>query len=75
MRPALIDGQVVTFECVPFADLRVGDIIAFQRPDRRIVHRIVEVHAGWVWTKGDSNGVRDRFSVRPNQILGRVTQR
>lgn len=77
MEPTLHGGDVLTVEAVPFNSLRVGDIIVFcdprQKP-QKIVHRIVEIRRGKLWTKGDANFRRDAFWVMPSHVVGRVKE-
>ena len=73
MEPTLTGGDVLTVESVPFEALRVGDIIVVRtRKFGLIVHRIVEIRRGKLWTKGDANFRRDAFWVRPDHVVGRV---
>ncbi len=73
MEPTLHGGDVLTVEAVPFSALRVGDIIVFRTLKfGLIVHRIVEIRRGKLWTKGDANFRRDSFWVMPSHVVGRV---
>lgn len=70
MEPAIEVGELIFLSRVNAADLEVGDIITFERPDREdvlVTHRIVaieETDQGKVFqTKGDANGTPDVWKV------------
>jgi len=56
-------------------DIRVGDIVWFKTNGPRvdyILHRIVKIQDGFVYTKGDSSWFRDERSIKLEDILGKV---
>jgi signal peptidase I len=60
MEPTIHTGSMVLVRTVPARDIRVGDIVAVERPDRtRVTHRVVSVeHRGATASlvlKGDAN--------------------
>ena len=58
-----------------FSALKVGDIIVYRHPKvGLVVHRVREVRAGKVWTKGDNNARRDDVWVTPREFVGLVTR-
>lgn len=70
MEPAIEVGELIFLTRVDAADLEVGDVITFERPDREdvlVTHRIVaieETDQGKVFqTKGDANGTPDVWRV------------
>lgn len=78
MRPTIDPGDVIVSVPVDAEDVRVGDVVTFERPDGsgNVTHRVVaidredgEVH---VTTKGDANESVDRFDVR---FVGRTAWR
>lgn len=80
MYPTLVAGDVIVVEGVGQNDVRVGDVVIFQRPysSTPIIHRviqIVELPGGdkYFRTKGDYNLVPDTSLVSPQEILGRWT--
>jgi len=74
MEPAVPVGSIIFVKTVDPDDVKVGDIIAFQRSDSRILHRvidkIVENDSFYFRTKGDANEDPDPWGVRPEQIRG-----
>jgi hypothetical protein len=74
-------GDRLTIMPTAAAEIRRGDIIAFESRSGQngqpamVVHRVwAKSTAGFV-TKGDSNVNRDRMKVTPSQIKGRVAYR
>ncbi len=72
MEPTIHTGSVVLTQKVPVADLAVGDIVMFQRPDEadeQVVHRIAQLEPSQdgplIRTKGDANATEDPWQVRP----------
>jgi signal peptidase len=70
MSPAIPVGSLVVATRASAGDLRPGDVIVFQRPDRPqmlLVHRIAAVEqsaSGRAFvTKGDANGTPDGWEV------------
>lgn len=60
MEPTIPVGSMVLMRRIPAADIRPGDVVAVERPDRtRVTHRVVQVaHRGEVaelTLKGDAN--------------------
>ena len=71
MRPGLPVGALVVATRVPAANLHVGDVIVFSRPDSpsdMVTHRIVAVEDSPTGkqfvTKGDANSVADPWRVQ-----------
>ncbi len=58
--------------------IKAGDVIIYQpqhgcfSTDGTIIHRIVKTEDGKYTTKGDSNPVSDRCTVKKEQILGKA---
>ncbi len=78
MQPAIPVGSEVVAVAVPASQIRVGDIITFQRPGHAgelVTHRIVDTERSprtgqlyWI-TRGDANGVPDQWRI-PAQGTG-----
>jgi len=54
---------------------RPGDVITFRHSDRTtdvVTHRVVAVSAAGITTKGDANRTADAWTIRPDQVRGRV---
>jgi signal peptidase I len=82
MEPRIHTGDVVGEERIAPADMRSGDIVTFQDPEkagRMITHRVrsVRERAGVysVVTKGDANNNVERWTIPADGQLGRVQYR
>ena len=55
-------------------EIRVGDVIVYPHPFGTIdvVHRIIEIRYDGVFTRGDNNNKIDPYTVRFEDILGKV---
>jgi len=71
MIPALWPGDLVTIRSTPSSELSCGDIVLFFRDRRFFVHRVLDVSAGSLLTRGDSV-VSSDSPVSPDELLGRV---
>ena len=75
MLPAIWPGDRLTIESTEASDLRAGEIVAWQRGDAIVVHRVVEVvwagSGAHVMTRGDAMPATDD-PVPASAILGRV---
>ena len=87
MTPVLKEGDLITYEEVLPSDVEVGDIIIYSVPPQTqvyyncpsvVTHRVVEIKnltTGIIYrTKGDNNPIQDLWSVRPCDLMGRVSQ-
>jgi signal peptidase len=71
MEPVLPVGSLIVLERVDARDIRIGDVITFQRPDRPselVTHRVVGEHrspdgARALVTRGDASGAVDPWVV------------
>jgi signal peptidase I len=77
MRPAIVEGDLVTVEPVAINQLRVGEIVlANSLSDTALIHRVVRLdqHHGsrFVVTRADASAVLDE-PVPASHVLGRVT--
>jgi signal peptidase len=70
MSPTIPTGSVVFYRPVEAANVKVGDVIVFDRPGaagERVTHRVYEIASGptgrYFITKGDANGVPDDWRV------------
>jgi hypothetical protein len=73
MYPFLVPGQTVLLEPCEAGSLRRGDLGAFERDGRVVLHRVLAVHgeSGTVTEKGDN--VRRGEVVDAGHIIGRAT--
>lgn len=57
-------------------DVKVGDIIVFEVPDRKypIIHRIISMENGFIKTKGDNNFNEDpeNWRTQVDNVLGKA---
>lgn len=68
MEPTIPTGGMVLVRTIPAAEIRVGDVVAVDRPDNtRVTHRVVEVEKRGVTAsltlKGDANDDVDPLPV------------
>ena len=70
MSPAIPTGSIVFYRKVNAADVKVGDVIVFDRPGQtqeKITHRVYKIGVGptgrYAITKGDANGTPDDWRV------------
>ena len=71
MLPTITSSNTVIAENVSFFgidNIRVGDIIVFERDSKIICHRVVEIHDGYFNVKGDGNGINDPDGVSFNSV-------
>lgn len=79
MNPVIKKGDAVMLDKKQkVEDLKVGDIIAYKKDDRIIIHRIVSKEMNQdgiiaVDTKGDANNTNDNVEVTDNELVGKVT--
>lgn len=74
MDPTIPVGALVVVQPKGAADLVEGDIVAYQRGDVVIVHRVIanQVVEGYLTTKGDANELEDQEPVRYESVIGSV---
>ena len=66
-------GAAVFAKSLPVADLEIGDVITYPSPGPGgvlVTRRIADIRAGVIWTRSDSTGVVDPWTV----TLERSTQ-
>jgi signal peptidase I len=79
MYPSIKKGDAVMVDKKQkIEDLKVGDIIAYRKDDRIIIHRIVSKEMNQdgiiaVDTKGDANNTNDNVEVTDNELVGKIT--
>lgn len=74
MEPVLNENCVLLVKTIPFQQLKIGDIILFERKDGVIVHRIIAFSDSrrYVATKGDANASSDTTYVTEENYQGVV---
>ena len=88
MNPVLREGDLIAYEEVSPSEVEVGDIIVYSIPPLIqkhyncppvVAHRVVEIRDTamglYYRTKGDNNPAQDPWSVRPYDLIGKVSQR
>ncbi len=57
-----------------YRPLRIGDIIVYPHPELMtdVVHRIIEINAKGILTRGDNNSQCDNYYIAPEQVIGIV---
>jgi signal peptidase len=70
MAPTIPTGSIVFYNKVKAADVKVGQVIVFNRPgepNEKVTHRVYKIGTGptgrYFVTKGDANGVPDDWQV------------
>ena len=69
MRPSIQPAALLTVNCAR-SDLREGDVVAFLQDGAVIVHRVVLLRGGVVFTRGDGNVLPDRPVVNGADVIG-----
>ena len=74
MSPVFKKGYLIYYDKnIKVNELKDRDIIAFNVQDKKIIsHRIYEIKENKILTKGDNNNSIDPFTVKYENILGRV---
>ena len=74
MQPTVRVGATVSYEQVPFSELKVDDIIVFKSPDdnRLIIARIARVLTEGLETKGDNNPDPYSYIITATQYVGKI---
>jgi signal peptidase len=62
-------GSVVFAKSLPVADLEIGDVIIYRHPKsgELITRRIAAIDAGMTWTRSDSTGALDPWTLTLDQ--------
>jgi signal peptidase len=62
-------GSVVFAKSLPVADLEIGDVVIYPHPKsgEPITRRIAAIDGGVTWTRGDSTGALDPWTLTLDQ--------
>lgn len=76
MQPSYGRGDAIVYEKIKVKDFKVGDILAYQKDDIVVTHRIIKVwkkgnEYSFV-TKGDNNNTEDYYMPKSSDVLGKV---
>ncbi|MGB9631438.1 MAG: signal peptidase I [Candidatus Methanodesulfokora sp.] len=76
MEPTLEPGDLILVQKVDPASLKVGDIIVFEVPwsNTPIVHRVIAIDNGKIFTKGDNNLYPDPSYRTSGDVYGKVIE-
>ena len=74
MEPKIYPGDLVIVKKENPNDLKVGDIITFNKVDENIVvtHRLIAEKDDGFITKGDNNNVQDDGILKKQDVIGKV---
>lgn len=76
MKPTLNEQDVVIVKGCKNDELKIGDIITFNRQEEIISHRIINIFKEEnklkIKTKGDNNEIEDNFILEEEDIIGKV---
>lgn len=73
MEPTIGQGTVVIDQDPGNLPILPGTIVTFQVGDQTVTHRVVEVAADGLVTRGDNNPTNDSTHVRQQDLLGVTT--
>jgi hypothetical protein len=74
MYPLLREGDLLTLVHLAPDNVRRGDVVLIAFDDNRdIIHRVVDISAAGIRTRGDNRGQDDPWLLNPQQIRGVVT--
>jgi signal peptidase len=76
MEPTIMTGQLVLGETIDAEDVQSGDIIAYKKGNKMIIHRVIVVlnengNLSYVF-KGDNNQFQDKDMVDASQIMYKI---
>ncbi|WP_199226877.1 hypothetical protein [Opitutus sp. ER46] len=74
LRPYFDENAVLMLESVPYAELRVGDVVTFFHPQLNavVVHRLVEKRDGMFWSRADRSAGAEAVHVTPENYRRRL---
>lgn len=74
MEPEIMVNSLILVEPIDASELKQGDIIAFNRSESVVCHRVIENNAfsGVLTTKGDANEIEDPEVVNYADFIGIV---
>jgi signal peptidase I len=74
MLPVLEPSHLVLFQAVETRQISEGDVVLFTPPGAYyyVVHRVIRVSEGKIWTKGDNSAYPDDWILGPEHIKGKA---
>ncbi|MER2225927.1 MAG: signal peptidase I [Carnobacterium sp.] len=70
MEPKIAVGDFIIVEMDPYDDVNEKDIITFQYNQELVTHRVVDITAEGLVTKGDANNIKDQGFVLEESYIG-----
>ena len=76
MQPTIKPGATVSYEEVPFSELKVDDIIVFKRPgdNMLLLARIIHILTEGLEVKGDNNPSPYPYNITATEYVGKVVR-
>jgi signal peptidase I len=76
MQPTIRVGATVSYEQVPFSELKVDDIIVFKSPDDNmlIIARITRILTEGLEIKGDNNPNPYQYNITATEYVGKIVR-
>jgi signal peptidase I len=76
MQPTIRVGATVSYEQVPFSELKVDDIIVFKTPggNMLIIARITRILTEGLETKGDNNPNPYPYNITATEYVGKIVR-
>ena len=77
MAPKINKGDaIIAHKVKEPKDVEIGDVIVYQTPEKKVIHRLVDIESRdgvtYYYTKGDANNGRDDIELQFQNILGVV---
>lgn len=72
MEPSFSPGDYIIVKNESFSDLENGDVVTFVADESIVTHRVTEVTADGLTTKGDANEYEDSMFVSVESYIGRL---
>ena len=73
MRGTFLPGDWLIFERIPFSSIKRGDILTFfDKTEKRLVHRVIQINTKGIVTQGDNNLSPDADFLIKESMIGRV---
>jgi signal peptidase I len=76
MEPTIKDGATVSYEAVPFENLKIDDIIIFNKPDTNVlvIGRIIRITPEGLETKYDNNTTPNPYKITSKEYVGKIVR-
>lgn len=71
MKPTINDGDAIIVIPTSEKDIKIGDVISYNRGGWIITHRVIDKENGKIITKGDNLSNKDPYLVDPSEVIGK----